>query len=73
MWALQYIYNLSKRTALYTGYGAIDNDPCSSRSVLGGTIGSNPGLQVGNCAAATSNGLAGKKSEGFNIGVRHSF
>ncbi len=74
MWGIQYIYNLSKRTALYGGYATIDNDPCSSRSVLGGTIGSNVSTpQVGNCLAATTNGLAGQKSEGFNIGVRHSF
>jgi len=69
-WALQYIYNLSKRTALYGGYSEIDNDPGSSRSILNGTIGSNTATpQVGNTGAA----LAGKKSNGFNIGVRHSF
>jgi predicted porin len=85
-WALQYIYNLSKRTALYGGYAEIDNDPCSSRSILNGTIGSNasgatgPGgaafvqsAQVGVCSAAATNGLAGKKSNGFNVGVRHMF
>ena len=42
-WALQYIYNLSKRTALYGGYAELDNDPGSSRSILNGTIGSNSG------------------------------
>ena len=69
-WALQYIYNLSKRTALYGGYAEIDNDPGSSRSILNGTIGSNTTTpQVGNTAPQ----LAGKKSNGFNIGVRHSF
>jgi predicted porin len=70
-WALQYIYNLSKRTALYGGIAQLDNDPCSARSVLNGTIGSTPTgtRQVANCTA----NLSGKKSEGFNIGVRHSF
>jgi len=58
LWALQYIYNLSKRTALYGGYGSLDNDPGSARSVLPGTIAQN---------------LLGNKSDGFNIGVRHSF
>jgi len=73
-WALQYIYNLSKRTALYGGVAQIDNDPCSSRSVLNGTIGSNTTTpQIGNCSAAATSGLAGKKSEGVNVGVRHSF
>src|SRR5262245_50251561 len=70
-WALQYIYNLSKRTALYGGVAQLDNDPCSARSILNGTIGSTPSTQtqVNNCTAA----LSGKKSEGVNIGVRHSF
>ena len=58
LWALQYIYNLSKRTALYGGYGSLDNDPGSARSVLPGTAALN---------------LAGNKSDGFNVGVRHSF
>jgi len=58
IWGLQYIYNLSKRTALYGGYAQIDNDPGSARSILPGT------------AAAA---LAGNKSKGYNIGVRHSF
>jgi predicted porin len=67
LWALQYIYNLSKRTALYGGYAQLDNDPGSGRSILGGTIGS---------VAATVGGsgqIYGQKSSGFNIGVRHSF
>ena len=58
LWSLQYIYNLSKRTALYGGYASLDNDPGSARSILGGTAAQN---------------LAGNKSDGFNIGVRHSF
>jgi len=58
IWSLQYIYNLSKRTALYGGYSQIDNDPTSARSVLPGTISQN---------------LVGNKSNGFNVGVRHSF
>ena len=70
LWSLQYIYNLSKRTAIYGGYAEIDNDPGSSRSILGGTIGSNTATsQVGNTGVQ----LAGKKSNGFNVGVRHSF
>jgi len=58
LWSLQYIYNLSKRTAIYGGYASLDNDPGSARSVLPGTIAQN---------------LTGNKSDGFNIGVRHSF
>jgi len=69
LWSLQYIYNLSKRTALYGGYASLDNKSCgtpaagatnlcSARSILPGTIAQN---------------LTGNKSDGFNIGVRHSF
>ena len=75
LWALQYIYNLSKRTALYGGIAQLDNDPGSSRSILNGTIGSNGATQsqVGNGTGAAITNLSGKKSEGYNIGVRHSF
>jgi len=75
LWALQYIYNLSKRTAIYGGYAQLDNDPGSSRSVLGGTIGSNSAIQptVANGTGSAVTQLSGKKSEGFNVGVRHSF
>jgi predicted porin len=57
LWGLQYIYNLSKRTALYGGYAQLDNDPGSARTVMGGSAGS----------------AAADKSTGFNVGVRHSF
>jgi predicted porin len=71
---IQYIYNLSKRTAIYGGYATLDNDPGSSRSILNGTIGSNAATQaqVGN-TGATLTQLSGQKSSGFNVGVRHSF
>ena len=60
LWSLQYIYNLSKRTALYGGYASLDNKSASARSIL---------LPAGVAAP----GLLGGKSSGFNIGVRHSF
>ncbi len=63
--SVQYIYNVSKRTAIYGGYAQIDNEGASARTVLGGTIGSG--------AAAAASGLVGGKSSGFNVGVRHSF
>ena len=61
--SVQYIYNVSKRTALYGGYAQIDNEGNSARTILGGSIG-------GNAANAS---LVGGKSSGFNVGVRHSF
>jgi predicted porin len=73
LFALQYIYNLSKRTAIYGGVAVLDNDPGSSRSILNGTIGSNPGAQVGNGTGTAITQLSGRKSEGYNIGIRHSF
>ncbi len=54
---LGYIYNLSKRTALYTSYGRIVNSGNAAASVLGGTPGS----------------ALGATSSGYNFGVRHSF
>jgi predicted porin len=58
MWSLGYVYNLSKRTALYGGYADISNKGASAKSILSGTI---------------QAGLAGHDSKGYNVGVRHSF
>jgi predicted porin len=57
LYAVGYIYNLSKRTALYTTYSELKNDG-TTRFALGGA------------PAATANGL---KSSGFDVGIRHSF
>jgi len=59
LWSLEYVYNVSKRTALYTTFGQIDNKGTATFSVLPGT--------------AVDAQLAGGKSTGYNIGVRHSF
>ena len=57
MWSLEYVYNLSKRTALYTTYGDISNDGAAAFTVLPGSAG----------------GTAGGSSKGYNFGIRHSF
>jgi predicted porin len=57
----EYIYNLSKRTALYTQYGRLENK--------GGTTGSRATM-VGTGPAMTSGGLT---ATGYGVGVRHSF
>src|SRR5574337_1757815 len=57
MWSVEYVYNLSKRTALYTTYGQINNDGNANFGVLPGTNGS----------------TVGGSSKGFNVGMRHSF
>jgi predicted porin len=58
LYSVEYVYNLSKRTALYTTAAQIRNKGAAAFTVLGGTVASN---------------LAGNKSTGFNVGVRHSF
>jgi predicted porin len=59
LYSVEYVYNLSKRTALYTTFGQIKNKGAAAFSVLGGT--------------PTDASLAGNKSTGYNLGVRHSF
>ncbi|MEF7615171.1 porin [Aquincola sp. MAHUQ-54] len=57
--AIGYVHNLSKRTALYTTYAYIKNDGTGAYSVAGN--------------GATSAQLRGEKSQGFDLGIRHSF
>jgi len=57
LFAVGYIYNLSKRTALYTTFAELKNDG-TTRFALGGA------------PAATANG---QKSTGADVGIRHSF
>ena len=58
--AVGYVYNLSKRTALYTTYSRVSNGNLSQNSVAGGSA---------QAAAPT----AGGKSNGAEFGVRHFF
>ena len=55
--SVEYIYNLSKRTALYTTYAKITNKGNAAFSILPGSLGS----------------AKGAESSGYNFGVRHSF
>lgn len=57
LFGLEYIYNLSKRTALYTQYGRLSNKG-GSAIALGGS---------------TATGAAGFTSTGYGAGVRHIF
>lgn len=54
---LGYVYNLSKRSALYASYSRIDNDGAATFVVPGGPAGL----------------AGGKSSSGYEFGVRHSF
>jgi predicted porin len=57
LFALGYIYDLSKRTALYTTFAQIDNKGGAKYTVSG-----SPSATAG-----------GQKSSGFDVGLRHSF
>jgi predicted porin len=61
--AIGYQYDLSKRTALYANYSALEND--AGLSYTASTSGPPAGLP--------SNGLNGFKSTGYEFGVRHAF
>ena len=59
--AIGYVHNLSKRTAVYTAYSKITNKNGAAYGFLGGNGGYSSGL------TASGNGT------GFDLGVRHSF
>ena len=56
----EYIYNLSKRTALYTQYGRLTNKGASAAT-------------VGGVVSAADAAAGGFRSQGYGAGVRHSF
>ena len=58
--ALGYVYNLSKRTAMYGTVAQISNKNGATSSISGGT-------------AITALPTPGGKSKGFEVGVRHFF
>jgi predicted porin len=58
--ALGYVYNLSKRTAVYSTISQVSNKNGAVSSVAGGT-------------AQTAAPIANGKSKGFEVGVRHFF
>jgi len=59
--AVGYVYDLSKRTAIYAHYSIIDNDSGLRYTVVGS---SNDGK---------TNGAGGFQSQGMELGIRHSF
>jgi predicted porin len=60
MIGLGYEYNLSKRTALYASFGRVDNEGAGTIAISGGP-------------AVTATTFGGKKSAGYEAGLRHSF
>jgi predicted porin len=61
LWGVEYIYNLSKRTALYGQYGRLSNDGAAKATMVGAGV-------LGATEAA-----GGYSSSGYGVGVRHSF
>lgn len=57
LFALSYVYNLSKRSALYANAAHVDNDGAARFAVSGGPTGARPG----------------SNSQGYEVGVRHTF
>jgi len=57
LFGAEYIYNLSKRTALYAQYGKLKNNGSAQNSVVLGA----------------GSGAAGNDSTGYGAGIRHSF
>jgi predicted porin len=58
MYALGYVYDMSKRTVLYSTVAVTDN-----KGIANYTVGAISGVTLG----------AGQKSQGFEAGLRHSF
>jgi len=59
LFAVQYNYNLSRRTALYASYSQISNDNGANFQIPSAVAGASP--------------AAGFKSKGYEFGVRHAF
>jgi len=59
-WAIGYVYNLSKRSALYATYSAIDNDSGGRFTVSGKP-------------AVPASHKSGFSSDGYEFGLRHAF
>jgi len=64
--AIGYVYNLSKRSALYTTYSSLSNRNGGAYTFLGGNGGGNPGF------TGLSN-VAGQNGTGFDVCFRTSF
>ena len=66
--AVGYVHNLSKRTALYTTYARVSNKGTSTTGVANNGLG---GQAFG--AATSLRASAGGNASGYEFGVRHSF
>lgn len=71
----EYIYNLSKRTALYTQFGQLKNAAGNTKAASFASIIGGGTTNVGQGGIVNTAELAagGFKSTGYGVGVRHSF
>lgn len=60
-----YVYNLSKRTALYAHVAQVDNKGAATFAIPGG-----PAISA---SPTAPNFFGGKKSTGYELGIRHDF
>lgn len=67
MFGVGYVYNLSKRTALYTSYGSINNGGTGTSA----TVGSGATYTAGSAGPAGM--WRGQTSSGYEFGITHSF
>jgi len=65
LWGAGYVYLLSKRTAVYAHAARIDNQGAAAFAVPGGPAVSG--------TATAANFFGGKKSTGYEVGIRHDF
>jgi predicted porin len=65
--AIGYVHNLSKRTALYATLSRINiKNGYNNPTVMGATTGGSPAFLVGG-------GYAPKNATGYDFGIRHAF
>ncbi|NLZ43157.1 MAG: porin, partial [Comamonadaceae bacterium] len=57
LYALSYVYNLSKRSALYANAATLRNKGAANFSIAGGPAGARPGTN----------------HDGYEVGMRHAF
>ena len=73
-WALGYVHNLSKRSAVYAYYSRVTNSSgaaMNSGSYSSGAL--SPVAPAASTALPTAGGNLGGSSYGMNIGLRHAF
>jgi len=69
-WAVGYVHNLSKRTAVYATYARISNRGGAGLAISASLPQS---TAIGGANGAAGGGVTNGNSSGFDLGIRHSF